>query len=332
MTKPRQHSGRVGVRDVAQAAGVSTQTVSRVINDHPHIRDDTRRKVELAMQELGYRVNNAARTLGTNSTRTLGVIASDSTLFGPAFAIAALALAARERGRWVATAYAQADDAAAVDDALAHVLGQGVDGVVVVAPHARTLEALAARSPGVPLVAMHDGPGAARQSEGAALAVAHLASLGHTRIARLGGPAEWTEERARAAGHQAGLTSAGLVAGPQWSGDWSAKDASSQAGEIAATVRAPDGPTAITVANDQMALGLIAGLAEHGLRVPGDVSITGFDDNPDAAYYLPALTTVRLDITGEARRCVGAAMGDDTDDMPDAPELVVRDSTAAPTA
>jgi len=332
MTKPRQHSGRVGVRDVAHAAGVSTQTVSRVINDHPHIRPETRDRVREAMEELGYRVNNAARTLGTNSTRTLGVIASDSTLFGPAFAIAALALAARERGRWVATGYAQADDASAVDDALAHVLGQGVDGVVLVAPHARTLEALAARSLGVPLVAMHGGPGAARQSEGAALAVAHLAALGHTRIARLAGPAEWTEERARAAGHEAGLAAAGLVAGPQWSGDWSAKDAASRAGEIAAAVRAPDGPTAIAVANDQMALGLIAGLAEHGLSVPRDVSITGFDDNPDAAYYRPALTTVRLDITGEARRCIATAMGDEAADLPGAPELVVRDSTAAPPA
>jgi DNA-binding LacI/PurR family transcriptional regulator len=330
MTSAREESGRVGVRDVARVAGVSTQTVSRVINDQPHIRAETRRRVEDAMAQLGYRVNNAARALGTSRTRTLGVIASDATLYGPAYAIAALAAAAREQGRWVATAYAEAGDPASVDDALAHVLGQGVDGVVVVAPHTRTLSRLTDRAGGVPIVAMHDGPGAIRQSEGARLAAAHLASLGHTRIARLGGPEDWIEELARAAGHRAGLEAAGLEAGPHWTGDWSAGDASARAGEIASAIRAPGGPTAIAVANDQMALGLMAGLAALDVDVPGDVSITGYDDNPDAAYYRPALTTVRLDIAGEARRCAATAMGEDAAEDPGAPELVLRASTAPP--
>jgi DNA-binding LacI/PurR family transcriptional regulator len=115
-------------------------------------------------------------------------------------------------------------------------------------------------------------------------------------------------------------------------GDWTAAAGAALAPHVAAAVRGADGPTAIAVANDQMALGLIAGLAEQGLSVPRDVSITGFDDNPDAAYYRPALTTVRLDITGEARRCIATAMGDEAADLPGAPELVVRDSTAAPPA
>ena len=82
--------GRVGVRDVARAAGVSTQTVSRVINEQPNIRPETRDRVLAAIAALGYRVNNAARSLGTRTTRTLGVIASDATLYGPAVGIAAL--------------------------------------------------------------------------------------------------------------------------------------------------------------------------------------------------------------------------------------------------
>ncbi|MBN9170997.1 MAG: LacI family DNA-binding transcriptional regulator, partial [Microbacterium sp.] len=96
----------VGVREVAERAGVSTQTVSRVINARPGIRDETRERVQAAIAELGYRVNNAARSLGTRRSRTLGVIASDATLYGPSVGIAALETAARARGMWMATAYA----------------------------------------------------------------------------------------------------------------------------------------------------------------------------------------------------------------------------------
>src|SRR6478609_194164 len=140
---------RVGVRDVARLAGVSSQTVSRVINEHPHIRPETRSRVLDAMAALDYRVNNAARALGTRTTRTLGVVASDATLYGPSAGIGALEAAAREVGRWVATAYADAADAASVEGAARHLLGQGVDGIIVVAPHARTLPILGELTPGV---------------------------------------------------------------------------------------------------------------------------------------------------------------------------------------
>ena len=94
-------------------------------------------------------------------------------------------------------------------------------------------------------------------------------------------------------------------------------------------MRAADGPTAIAAANDQMALGLIAGLRAAGLDVPRDVSVTGFDDNPDAAFYRPALTTVGLDLDGEARRAVAAVLGEEAS-LPAAPRLVVRASAVAP--
>ncbi|GAA5026308.1 LacI family DNA-binding transcriptional regulator [Microbacterium fluvii] len=329
MTDAAATTRRVGVRDVARLAGVSTQTVSRVINAHPNIRDETRARVLDAMEALDYRVNNAARSLGTATTRTLGVIASDATLFGPAAAIAALETAARAQARWIATAYADAADEASVDDAVAHVLGQGVDGVILVAPHVRAFERLEAMRLGVPLIAMHGGAGAEPQSAGAALAVAHLAGLGHRRIARLGGPADWAEEVARAEGFAAAARTHDIVVTAQWSGDWSAAAGAARAPEIAAAIPEGDGPTAIAVANDQMALGLIAGLRDAGLEVPRDVSVTGFDDVPDAAYYRPALTTVRLDLAGEARRCVAAALGEAAGAPPAPPELVVRGSTAA---
>jgi DNA-binding LacI/PurR family transcriptional regulator len=317
------------MREVAAHAGVSTQTVSRVINDHPHIRPETRSRVLDAMADLGYRVNNAARTLGTRTSRTLGVIASDATLYGPSVGIAALEGAARAANRWIATAYADAGDEASIVDAADRLLTQGVDGIVVLAPHAATLPALASAHPGVPISALHAGSGATRQEEGAALAVAHLVALGHRRIARVAGPEDWLEARSRDAGASRALVHAGLEAGPRWVGDWSAATGAALAAEIAAAVRSADGPTAIAAANDQMALGLIAGLREAGLQVPADVSVTGFDDNPDAAFYRPALTTVGLDMTGEARRAIAGVLGGEAPAAA-APVLVVRASTAAP--
>lgn len=322
--------GRVGVRDVARAAGVSAQTVSRVINEHTSIRPETRARVLQAMDDLGYRVNNAARALGTRTTRTLGVIASDATLYGPSVGIAALETAARAADRWMATAYADAADAASVVAAAERLVSQGVDGLIVLAPHATTLPLLAAAHVGLPLAALHAGVGADRQSEGAALAVDHLVRLGHRRIARLSGPADWMEARSRDDGVDRASAEAALASGGRWSGDWSAASGAALAPAIAAAVRGADGPTAVVVANDQMALGLIAGLGAEGIAVPRDLSVAGFDDNPDAAFYTPALTTVRLDLSGEARRAVAEVMGGRALVEPDPPTLVPRASTAAP--
>jgi DNA-binding LacI/PurR family transcriptional regulator len=328
-TASTRGTGRVGVREVAALAGVSTQTVSRVINDHPSIRDETRERVRQAMDTLGYRVNNAARSLGTRRSRTIGVIASDATLYGPSMGIAALEAAARREGRWVATAYADAADEASVDAALQHLLAQGVDGVIVVAAHEHTVAGLAARTPGMPVTALHTGPGAEKQSAGAALAVAHLAQLGHRRLARIGGPADWREEDARAAGFARAVSELGLMSGPSWTGDWSAASGAAVAGEVADALGAVGGPTAVVVANDQMALGLMAGLAAVGLELPRDASVVGFDDTPDAAFYRPALTTIRLDLAGEARRCVAEVLGLPAPAPAADAQLVVRASSTA---
>ncbi|WP_460723058.1 LacI family DNA-binding transcriptional regulator [Microbacterium aureliae] len=325
---PSARSARraAGVRDVAARAGVSTQTVSRVINDSPSVRAETRSRVLSAMEELGFRANNAARALGTRSTRTLGVIASDAEHFGPSAGIAVLEDAARQAGRWIATAYADAASEASVQDAAERLLAQGVDGIVVLAPHAGSLAALQARVLEVPLGVLHGDP--EPQEAGIALAVSHLADHGHRRLALLSGPADWLEARARERGFDGTCARLGLTAAGRWEGDWTARTAAALAPALAAAIRTPDGPSAIVVANDQMALGLMAGLRAEGVEVPHDVSVVGFDDNPDAAYYRPALTTVRLDLAGEARRCVAEVLGLPAPPAPAAPELVVRSSTA----
>lgn len=326
---PLRHTGRVGVREVARAAGVSTQTVSRVINDHPGIRAETRERVLEAMRTLDYRVNNAARALGTSRTRTIGILVSDASMYGPAVGILALEAAARAAGRWVTAAYADAGDEASVIEAARHLSAQGVDGIIVVAPHARTLTALGDAGIGLPVTSMHSIDRAALQREAAATAVAHLTELGHRRIAHLAGPDDWLEAVARAEGFDHALAERGLSSAGVWRGDWSAASGFAAADEIARAVRGAHPPTAVFAANDQMALGLIAGLVDAGVAVPGEVSVVGVDDNPDAAYYRPALTTVRLDIAGEAARCIADVLGLEAPAAPADPVLISRASSAA---
>ncbi|MBT2483648.1 MULTISPECIES: LacI family DNA-binding transcriptional regulator [unclassified Microbacterium] len=299
----------VGVRDVAALAGVSRQTVSRVLNDHPDVAAATQQRVRSAMAELGYRMNNAARALGTRRSRTLGVLASDALQYGPSRSIAALEAAARGSGYWVSAAFADAGDAEAVVSAVDHLIAQGVEGIVVVAPHARTLHALDALRIGVPVVTLHSAGQGARglsvdQAAGARLAVAALADAGHTRIAHLAGPPDWLEAESRAEGFAAELAARGLPAGPVIVGDWSAGSGYAAASDIRTA-----GVTAVFAANDQMALGLLGGLQEAGLSVPADLSVVGFDDIPDAAYYWPKLTTVRQDFDELARRAIDAVVG-----------------------
>ena len=321
---------RVGVREVARAAGVSTQTVSRVINDNPGIRAETRERVLEAMQALDYRVNNAARALGTSRTRTIGILVSDASMYGPAVGILALEAAARAAGRWVTAAYADAGDESSVVEAAQHLSAQGVDGIVVLAPHARTLTALGAAGLGLPVTALHSTDAYALQRDAAAIAVAHLAEAGHRRIAHLAGPEDWLEAVARAEGFDAALAERRLSSAGLWRGDWSAASGFAAADDIASALRTGDGLTAVFVANDQMALGLIAGLVDAGIAVPGQVSVVGVDDNPDAAYYRPALTTVRLDVAGEAARCIAEVLGLEAPGAPADPVLIRRASSAAP--
>lgn len=322
------------MRDVAALAGVSRQTVSRVLNEHPDVAESTRERVERAMGELGYRMNNAARALGTRRSRTLGILASDALQFGPSRSIAAIEAAARAAGYWVSAAFADADDTSSVSAAVDHLVAQGVEGILVVAPHARTLRMLDAVTIGVPIVTLHSAGHDPRgvgvdQVAGARLAVGALADAGHTRIAHLAGPADWLEAESRAEGFAAELAARGLDPVLTVVGDWTAR-----AGFEASSALREAGATAVFAANDQMALGLIGALHAEGVAVPGEISVVGFDDLPEAAYAWPRLTTVRQDFDELARRAVAAVIAGDAAASAASivPELVVRDSIASPSA
>jgi len=298
----------VGVRDVAARAGVSRQTVSRVLNDHPDVAPDTHARVVAAMAELGYRMNNAARALGTHRTRTIGVLASDTLQYGPSRSMAAIEASARGAGYWITAAFADSGDGASVTAAIEHLRAQSVDGLIVFAPHARTLEVLDALRIGIPVITLH----AAERSDfsvdqraGARVAVSTLADAGHERIAHLAGPADWLEAEARAAGFAEELAARGLPSGAVFAGDWSPRSGHEAARDVIAS-----GATAVFAANDQMALGLIGGLRAAGIAVPQQISIVGFDDVPEAAYAWPPLTTVRQDFEELARRAVAQVIAE----------------------
>jgi DNA-binding LacI/PurR family transcriptional regulator len=323
--------------DVAQLAGVSHQTVSRVLNDHPNVRPQTRQLVLAAISQLGYRPNAAARTLVTRRTHTLGVISFDTTLYGPASMLYGIERAARD-SYFVAIASVPHLDRRSVLDAVDRFAGQGVEGIIVIAPQTSAVEALSHCPADIPLVAMgcRTSPPvcsvAVDNAEGAAQATRYLLGQGHRTVHHLSGPASWLDAQARLDGWRAALAEAGVPEPELLAGDWS----SASGYELGHQIAADDSVTAVFCANDPMALGLLRALSEQGRRVPEDVSVIGFDDIPEAGFFLPPLTTVRQDFGELGRRALDALVGliydqDQTASVdPVAPQFVVRSSTGPP--
>ncbi len=323
------------IRDVARLAGVSHQTVSRVLNDSPSIRAETRARVLDAMGRLQYRPNRAARMLVTSRSRTIGILTSDRMHYGPSSSIVAIEAAARAAGYSVVTANLPSTDPQAITAALDHLLDQAVEGLVVIAPQARVSTAIASLAIQVPYVTLQSAGGdeshslSVDQIAGARLATRHLLELGHRHIRHVAGPPDWMEAEGRMRGYLAEMAEWGVPAGEPSVGDWTA-DSGYRAGR--ALLAAGD-VTAFFAGNDQMALGVLHSVREAGLDCPGDVSVVGFDDMPEARHFAPALTTVRQDFAELGRRCVTLLLGALEDGRSYsgtiAPELVVRASTAA---
>lgn len=320
--------------DVAERAGVSHQTVSRVVNGFDRIRPETRDRVLAAIAELGYRRNSAARTLATRRTRAIGVLAPTVSDYGPTSTVQGIEVAARAAG-YHPLITSTSDDRGSILASLGFLLDQSIEALVVIAPQQRILEALRELEITVPIATLQSielGDGTAvsvDQSTGADLAMRHLLDLGHRRIQHIAGPVAFFEAAARRMSYERALTASGLAASDPIVGDWSAESGYRAAEHIAPAT------TAVFSANDQMALGLIAGLRDEGRRVPEDVSVVGFDDMPEARFYRPALTTVRQDFEQIGRVAVESLIrqiegGGAERIAPLDVRLIVRDSTAPP--
>nr|WP_250035512.1 LacI family DNA-binding transcriptional regulator [Actinoplanes maris] len=324
--------------DVARLAGVSHQTVSRVLNEHPNVSEQTRLKVRAAIAELGYRPDRAARALVTGTSQVIGVVAQNSSLYGPASMLTAFEEAAQATGFAVNVGSVRNLDERSIAEAVERHLDQRVAGLVVIAPVASAAPALAKLPDDVPLVTIDGDPEQSStlvtvdQVAGARAATEHLLRHGHRSVWHISGPADWFDAAGRVQGWEAALREAGREVPPLLTGDWSAASGYRH-GQLLA--RLPEA-TAVFAANDHIALGLLRALNEHGRRVPADVSIVGFDDVPEAAFYTPPLTTIRPDFDAAATASLElllAQIAQGTtggDRRIIAPALVERESVAPP--
>jgi DNA-binding LacI/PurR family transcriptional regulator len=337
-SEPRRPHRAPAMTDVARLAGVSHQTVSRVLNDHPNVRETTRLRVQAAMVELGYRPNRAARALVTGATQTIGVVTQATPLFGPARLRTALELAASNAGLDVSTVSVRSVDRESVAAAVERQLDQRVDGIVVIVPVPSAQAALDALDVNVPIVAIDGDPSRVSglvtvdQVEGARLATQLLLDSGHDTVWHVSGPSDWFDSAGRVEGWRSTLEKAGREIPPVIAADWTSA-AGYRAGQMLA--RMPEA-TAVFAANDHLALGIMKALRDVGLDVPGRLSLVGFDDIPEAAYLTPPLTTIRPDFDEVAQRAVDAivrwrAQGGTAPQVPAVPPtLVLRESVGPP--
>ena len=322
--------------DVAKLAGVSQQTVSRVVNAREYVGGDTRERVLTAMRELHYRPNRAAQALVTGRSKTLGVLSIDSVAFGPVSILRGLERAAHAHGYFVSVARLSSLDRGSVLQALEYLQRQSVEGILLNAGQDGITQELDRRLIEVPIVAVEDTPEArvpvvaVDQVAAASAATRLLLDLGHRTVSHIAGPSDWSGARRRIEGWRTALESAEVPVAPPLSGDWSVRSGY-ELGRLLAQDREV---TAIFAANDEMALGVMRAMFEAGREVPGDVSIVGFDDVPFARYLTPPLTTVRQDFEEMGQRSVDMLL-DAIRGVDDTPvraaitlELVVRDSTA----
>lgn len=333
MSEP--HSTPPSMREVAALAGVSHQTVSRVINGHPSIRPETRERVLQVIEDIGYRPNSAARALATRRTKRIGVVVDSAIKFGPNATLRGVEESARDAGYSVSSVTVGEDRSVSANAAVDHLLAQGIDAVCIIAPRSSSVDLIRTRISTLPAIAVTSNPeteiltASVDQLLGAKLAVQHLVDLGHREIAHVAGPMDWLDAQGRARGWRAVLDDAGLTVRVPLVGDWTADSGYA----LAASAEWPADITAVFCANDQMALGLLHGLAERGVRVPEDMSVVGFDDLPEARHFTPPLTTVRQDFHRLGQRTVDALIAAiEGREAPQRtlidPELVVRDSTA----
>jgi len=323
--------------DVAELAGVSHQTVSRVLHDSPHVRGDTRERVLSAIRQLDYRPNTMARALVTGRSNRLGVISFDTTQYGPASTLLGIEHAAHDAGYAVSVSSLRSLNRGTVLAAIEQFRDQGVDGVAVIAPLRASSDALRHFRSDFAVVAVEAGPNASipiatvDQKAGAAAAAKHLLNLGHKTVWHLAGPPDWNDAEERIEGWRSALAAAGAPIPALLRGDWTPRSGY----ELGQNLLQIPELTAVFVGNDQMALGLLRRLHEAGKEVPRDLSLVGFDDIPEAAYFTPPLTTVRQDFAELGRRCLHLLLARiEGEEAPAqvavAPELVVRGSTAPP--
>lgn len=330
-SSPRDQARRATIYDVAREAGVSHQTVARFLRGE-RVREETQRKVEAALGALNYRPNQLAKALATNRSYRIGAFVHMQAQWALQAIMDGAAEEARTAGYVLDLVAVDTEDPASVAQAVEIMNQSSLAGVVVLAASDSMLRALDATQMSCPVIVERS----ARKNRGRypepdfAMGVEHLVELGHRRFFHITGPLDWSASRARQRALHAVVQEHDGEVVAEFEGDWSA-ESGYQVMEAGFDQSA--GATAVVCANDHMALGALNWLAGAGLRVPGDVSVLGFDGLPDGAYYLPPLTSVAVDNRAFGRnimRRLFRQFGLNVREVPTDSKLVVRGTTAPP--
>ncbi|MBK7820008.1 MAG: LacI family DNA-binding transcriptional regulator [Tessaracoccus sp.] len=322
---------RANLRDIAEASGVSIQTVSRVVRGLDVVAEPTRSRVMEAVARLGYRPNLAARSLSAHRTGQVHVIVTTPLYHGHATTFVSICQELDKLQFHAITTVPPVGSVRDLDpDGLVPVSADGaivIGGRMVPAPW---VKGLAARVPMVMVGRLHELPEsvpgvAVDHRAGAVEAVRHLVARGARRIAHVAGPLHWVDAHLRLAGYREVCAEAGIEPLVLEADSWDARAALSLAKDLPADV------DAVFASNDQLALGCMTALQQRGLRVPEDVKVVGFDDISGADAFLPALTTVRQDFTRVGELAVASLSqilaGEPARLSTLTPSLVVRAST-----
>ncbi len=296
-------SKRATIKEVAKAAGVSTQTVSRVINDRPDVAPETRTRIQQVITALGYQPSALARSLIQQRSYALGVITAGLRYLGPSRTLSGIVSKAEELGYALLLKELPRFDTEDVEPLTQTLLARHVDGIVWAAPQVgdnrNAVDKLLSKCP-VPVVflTMEAQPGlsivAYDNFMGGQIATAHLLQQGYRNIGHISGPLDWWESRQRKAGWQTALKKAGLPAAEHQcvEGNWSSSSGEVAFRQLLAQYPAMD---AVFAGNDQMALSVMQLACRNGIDVPGQLGVVGFDGLPESAYYWPPLTTMVQD-------------------------------------
>ena len=334
--------GRATIRDIADLAGVSIATVSRVLNDRPDVSRETRESVLQVVREHGFTTNRGARGLSSGRTGMIGLtlpLVADA-YFGPMLSGAAEALHERDMRLVLAPTLHEHDREVSL---LERLMRGTTDGAILMLPEESEEELRTLQRQGYPFVVVdpRERPPegiacvAAMHAAGAKQAVEHLLALGHRRIGAIAGPAGWYATEERLLGYRAALASAGILLEPELVvySDWR-MPRGTEAAEQLLSLRKP--PTAIFGFNDNVAIGALHAARAHGLSVPNDLSVVGFDDTAQAVIVTPQLTSVRQPLAELGRTGVSLltrlldGQRIDALRMELSTKLVVRNSTSPP--
>jgi DNA-binding LacI/PurR family transcriptional regulator len=296
-------SSRLTIKQVASAAGVSTQTVSRVINARPDVSIETRKRVQSVIEEFGYQPSALARSLIRQRSYTLGVVTAGLKYIGPSRVLNGIAGAAEGLGYSLLLKELPQFDSNDIYPIFQTLHSRHVDGVIWAVPEVGANREFVDRltlDSEVPVVSLTMEPRKNLKAvsidnyAGGRLAVGHLLDQGYRRIGHISGPLDWWEARQRKAAWQETLREAGLEPADECAveGNWSS---ASGAEAIERLLRQYPTMDAVFVANDQMALSVMQAACQRGIGIPQDLGVVGFDNITESAYYWPPLTTIEQD-------------------------------------